>query len=95
MWWKLFKTRKYHIYSKNVVYIHIVYETYLCPFTVGKDLTLGIALFGAIKLIKNADFDKYKYSDCGIGFDARGGFSLYDGTWFGKNVIIFDVNIWC
>ena len=52
MWWKLFKTRKYHIYSKNVVYIHIVYETYLCPFTVGKDLTLGIALFGAISWLK-------------------------------------------
>ena len=33
-------------------------------------LQFGNSLFGAIKLTKNADFDKYKYSGYGIGFDA-------------------------
>ena len=26
---------------------------------------------GTVKLIKNADYDKYKYSEYGIGFDTR------------------------
>ena len=34
--------------------------------------TLANALFGAIKLTKNADIDKYKYTRYGIGFDRRG-----------------------
>ena len=28
-------------------------------------------LFGALKLVKNADLDKYFYSGFAIGFDAR------------------------
>ena len=34
--------------------------------------TLTSALFGAVKLTKNADSDKYKYSRCVIGFDGHG-----------------------
>ena len=44
-----------------------------------------------MKLIKNANPNKYGYSSYGIGFDARSQFSLPDGSW-GKNVIIFGVN---
>ena len=73
---------------KQVVNIYIVYEIYFWPFTVGNDITLRKFLFGAVKLTKNADFDKYKYSGYGIGFDARGSFSLSDGSGFAKNVII-------
>ena len=36
----------------------------------GADFTLGKSLFGAPKLTKNAGFDKYRYSGCGIEFDA-------------------------
>ena len=46
-------------------------------------------MFGAVKLTKNADFDKYKYSGYGIGFDASGSFFLLDGSRFGKIQIIF------
>ena len=46
-------------------------------------------MFGAVKLTKNADFDKYKYSGYGIGFYLQGSFSLSNGSGFGKNVIIF------
>ena len=49
-----------------------------------------IALFGAVKFTKNADSDKYGYSDHGIGFDANSQFSLPNGEW-GKNVF-FRVN---
>ena len=49
-------------------------------------------LFGAVKLTKNADIDKYKYSGYGIGFDRRGAFSFPTGG-FGCNVIIFGIDI--
>ena len=40
------------------------------------DPTLGNSLFGAVKLIKNADIDKYNCSGYGIGFDMEGTFSF-------------------
>ena len=42
--------------------------------TQNTDFALGNSLFAAAKLTKDADPDKYKYSDYGIGFDARGFF---------------------
>ena len=33
-------------------------------------------MFGTLKLIRNADPDKYWCSGYGIGFDARAGFSI-------------------
>ena len=38
-------------------------------FTAGQDFTLGNSLFGAVKLTKNVDFDKSKYSGNVIGYD--------------------------
>ena len=62
----------------------------LWPFTFAKDFALRNYLFGAVKLTKSdAEFDKYKYSGYGIGFDARGSFPLLNGSGFGKNVITF------
>ena len=37
------------------------------------------SLFSAVKLIKNTDIDKYKYSGYGIGFDKRGTLSVPGG----------------
>ena len=51
---------------------------------------LGNSLFGDVKLIENVDPGKYNYSGCYIGFDTYGSFSLSDGCWTGKNVIMFD-----
>ena len=42
--------------------------------------TLGNCLFGSLTLTKNADPDKYKYSDYGIGLDTRLQFSCTDGS---------------
>ena len=52
--------------------------------------TLTNALFGAVKLTKNADIDKYKYFGYGIGFDGHDYFS-HPSTGTGRNVIIFGV----
>ena len=47
---------------------------------------------GAVKLAKNVDIDKHKYSGYGTEFDARGNF-LYPNDTFGQNVIILGVNM--
>ena len=49
-------------------------------------------MFGAVKITKNADPDKYVYTCYGIGFDSRSEFSLPDGS-MGKNIIIFGVDM--
>ena len=47
---------------------------------------------GFVKLTKNADPDKFKYSGYAIGFDSRSEFSLPDGI-VGRNVIIFGADL--
>ena len=53
--------------------------------------TLENCLFGFVKLTKNTDLDKYRYSRYGIGFDREISFSFNND--FGKNVIIFGVDM--
>ena len=50
------------------------------------------ALFGAVKLTKNAGIDKYKYSGYGIGFDGHGFYSHPSGG-TERNVISFGVDL--
>ena len=54
--------------------------------------TLENALFGAVSLTKNADFNKCKYCKYGIGFDRRSSFSHPSGG-DGQNVIILGVDM--
>ena len=49
------------------------------------------ALFGAIKLTKNADIDKYKYSGYGTGFDGSGYYSISNEL--GRNEEIFGADM--
>ena len=56
------------------------------------DFTLGKCLFGTVKLTRNSDPDKYKYSSYGIGFDSHSQFSFTDGS-MGKNVIMFGTDM--
>ena len=51
-------------------------------------ITLENCLLGAVKLIRNADINKYKYSRYGIGPYSKGSFSHPSGG-YGRNVIIF------
>ena len=67
----------------KMVNIYIVYK--LNPTPNDFDSALENCLFGAIKLTKNADIDKYKYSGYGIRFNERGTF-LFPGGGFGQNV---------
>ena len=54
--------------------------------------TLQNALFGAVKLTKNADVDKCGYSGYKIGFNRRSSFSHPSGG-DGQNVIFFGVDM--
>ena len=56
------------------------------------DFTLKNCLFGSVKLTRNADPDKYKYSGYGIGFGSRSEFLFTDGS-MGRNVIIFGADM--
>ena len=73
--------------------IFIAYEINLWTFRQGTDFTLGNSFFETVKFTKNVDFNKYKYSVHGIGFDALGCFSLFDGSGLGKNVIIIGADM--
>ena len=75
----------------KVVKIYIVYEISR-NINISDYRTLENCLFGAVSLTKNADIDKYRYSEYGIVLDRSGFYSHHsDGT--GRNVIIFGVDI--
>ena len=76
---------------KKVVNLYVVYK--ITNFhSIGNYPTLTNALFGAVKLTKNDDIDKYQYFGHGIGFDGHGFYSHYSGG-TGRNVIIFGVEM--
>ena len=74
--------------NKSIYFLHI--NPWLR--NLNTDFTLNNGFFRSVKLNKNADLDKYKYSGYAIGFDSRSEFSLTDGS-VGKNIIIFGVDI--
>ena len=76
---------------EKTVNIYTAYEIDLWPFRRGH-FTSGNALFDEVKLVKNPDKSKYKYSGYGIGFDNLGFFS-FPTSGFGKNVINFGADI--
>ena len=47
---------------------------------------------GSIKLVKNANLDKYKYAGYSVGFDSRWEFLFTDGN-YRTNVITFGADI--
>ena len=51
-----------------------------------------IFVLGAVILTKNAYINKYKYPGYAIGFDRRS-ISSFPGGGFGRNVLIFGVNM--
>ena len=73
---------------KNIVNSYITYELDTWSKDLNTEFILGNCLFGAVKLTKIANPDKYKYSGSGMGFDWRSKFSWKDGS-EGGNVIIF------
>ena len=85
------KQNKITYTHKTIANIYIVYET-LASSSNNSNSTLKNSLFGAFKLTKNDDIDKYQYSGYKIGFNRRGS-SSFTGGGLGQNVIIFGVNM--
>ena len=76
---------------KKVVNLYVVYK--ITNFHgINNYPTLTNALFGAVKLTKNADIDKYICSGYGTGFDGHGFYS-HPSKGTGRNVIIFGVDM--
>ena len=73
----------------QVVNIYTVCEINMCLFTNGKDFVLENVLFEAVKLTKNTDHDKYKYSGNSIGFDVRGSISVLIANFISISKYIF------
>ena len=66
--------KQLHIVIKNVVNLYIAYR--ITGFhSTSNDSRLANTLFGAVKLTKNPDIDKYKYFGYGIGLDGHDHFS--------------------
>ena len=77
---------------KKVTNLYICYTLNPQLRNLNKDFKLGNCLFESVKITKNADRDKCKYSGYGIGFDFRSEFLFTDGS-FEKNVIIFGTDM--
>ena len=71
---------------QTILNIYIIYEM-TKNNSISSYRALENCFFGAVKLTKNTDIEKYKYSGYGIGFDRKGEFSFGDG--FGQNIIVF------
>ena len=69
----------------TVVDLYISYELDPCSRNLNTDFTLGNCLFGAVKVIKNADPDKCVYSE--------NVFQLKFCSNWGKNIVIFGVDM--
>ena len=85
--------------NKNVINIYVVYKLDPISSTRNTDYTIQNALFGAIKITKNADYSKNNYAGYGLCFDQGGEFSHtvrqgnFDRTTDARNVIIFGVDM--
>ena len=86
------KTTEKYFYFPTLIglNIYIVYE--LNSNLNNFNITLENCLFGAVKLTKNVDIEKYKYTGYGIGFDSGGSFLFPDSS-FGQNVTIFGADM--
>ena len=76
----------------GIVNVYIVYEISK-NINISDYPTLENCLFGAVKLTKNADIDKYGYSGYGIGFYRHQSFSFPGTGLGGGNVINFGVDM--
>ena len=63
-------------FSKKVINIYISYTLSTWLRNLITDFTLKNCLFGSVKVTKNADPDKYKYSSYNKGFDSCSEFYL-------------------
>ena len=78
--------------ASTILNIYIVYKLDAISYTRNTHYTIQNALFGAVKITKNAsDSSKNKYKGYGICFDEGGTFSKANIN-NGRNVLIFGVD---
>ena len=58
-----------------------MYELNIWSQDLNAEFTLKDCLFGALKLSKNFNPNKYSYSEYGIGFDSNWLFSILNFDW--------------
>ena len=75
---------------KKVANLYVVYE--ITNFKHNNNPILTNELFGAIKLTKNADIKRYKYSGYGISFDSQIFYNHPSGG-IARDIIIFGVDM--
>ena len=78
--------------SKKVIIVYISYILNQWPRHLNTDFTLGSWLFGSVRLTKNADLDRHKYSNYGHGFNSGSEFLFTDGN-IGKNIFRFGADL--
>ena len=76
----------------KTINLYICYTPDQWSKNLSTDFTLNNCLFGSVKLTKNADPDKYKYTGYDIGFDSRSEFLFTDGS-IGEDAILFGADI--
>ena len=85
--------------NKNVINIYVVYKVDPISSTRNADYTVQNALFGTMKITKNADSSKNNYTGYGLRFDEGDEFGhivkkvSFDRTTDARNVIIFGVDM--
>ena len=78
-------------FPKKVINLYISYTLGLQLRNLNIDFTLGSCLFGSVKLTKNADLDKYNYTDYVIGFDSHSELLFTDGKLWKKKSIFLEL----
>ena len=80
--------------SKRAIHLYISYTVDPQLRNWNRDFALGNCLFGSVKLTKNVNLDKYKYSDkytgYRIGFDCCLEFLFTDGS-YGKMSLLLEL----
>ena len=76
----------------NLVNLYIFCELNTWSQDLNAEFALKDCLFGVVTLTKNANPNKYSYSEYGIEFDSGSVFSITNFDW-GKNYIIFGVDM--
>ena len=79
-------------YTRGTIVNKCIFYELSSNLNYNQNITLENCFFGAVKLINNADINKYKYPGHGTEFDGHGSF-LFPSGGFGQNVIIFGVNM--
>ena len=79
--WTLFNKKIIFLSLNKTINLYVSYTIGPQLKYLNTDFKLGNCLFGSVKLTKNADLDKYKYTGYGIGFDFRSEFLFTDGSY--------------